>query len=181
MNDDYASLVASRTSRTVLTSSALLFQKQVFSMVRNSAKSSSHSHWQTATTICIHYFTPSLSFHPPLLGGKEEQTSAGRMSFGPTCVAHTPPLKGWHNRDSLCYGVWVRVWRAGVWCVLRVGVWCIYKMSKKQKKRPETHPQRPKHYSGIESIELSNHRIKPGECHKNTRPHAWFRFSSSRQ
>ena len=31
------------------------------------------------------------------------------MGFGPTYVAHTPPLRGWHSRDSLCYGAGARV------------------------------------------------------------------------
>ena len=31
------------------------------------------------------------------------------MGFGPTYVAHIPPLRGWYNRDSLCYGVGARV------------------------------------------------------------------------
>ena len=31
------------------------------------------------------------------------------MGFGPTNVAHIPPLKGWHSRDSLCYGAGARV------------------------------------------------------------------------
>ena len=31
------------------------------------------------------------------------------MGFGPTYVAHIPPLEGWYSRDSLCYGVGARV------------------------------------------------------------------------
>ena len=33
----------------------------------------------------------------------------GRKGFGPTYVAHIPPLEGWYSRDSLCYGVGARV------------------------------------------------------------------------
>ena len=32
-----------------------------------------------------------------------------RMGFGPTYVAHIPPLEGWYSRDSLCYEVGARV------------------------------------------------------------------------
>ena len=31
------------------------------------------------------------------------------MGFGPTYVAHIPPIVVWYNRDSLCYGVGARV------------------------------------------------------------------------
>ena len=31
------------------------------------------------------------------------------MGFGPTYVAHIPPLEGWYSRDSLCYGVGAHV------------------------------------------------------------------------
>ena len=31
------------------------------------------------------------------------------MGFGPTYVAHIPPLGGRYSRDSLCYGVGARV------------------------------------------------------------------------
>ena len=31
--------------------------------------------------------------------------SVGRMGFGPTYVAHIPPIVVWHSRDLLCYGV----------------------------------------------------------------------------
>ena len=31
------------------------------------------------------------------------------MGFGPTYVAHIPPLRGWYSRDSLCYGVGARM------------------------------------------------------------------------
>ena len=35
--------------------------------------------------------------------------AVGRMGFGPTYVAHIPPLEGWYSRDSLCYGVGARM------------------------------------------------------------------------
>ena len=31
------------------------------------------------------------------------------MGFGPTYVAHIPPLEGWYRRDPLCYGAGARV------------------------------------------------------------------------
>ena len=31
------------------------------------------------------------------------------MGFGPTYVAHIPPIVVWYSRDSLCYGVGARV------------------------------------------------------------------------
>ena len=37
------------------------------------------------------------------------EISVGRMGFGPTYVAHIPPIVVWYNRDSLCYGVGARV------------------------------------------------------------------------
>ena len=37
------------------------------------------------------------------------------MGFGPTYVAHIPPLEGWYSRDSLCYGVGALLGACGVY------------------------------------------------------------------
>ena len=39
----------------------------------------------------------------------KRKISVGRMGFGPTYVAHIPPIVVWYSRDSLCYGVGARV------------------------------------------------------------------------
>ena len=41
--------------------------------------------------------------------GKRGKKARKEMGFGPTYVAHIPPLEGWYSRDSLCYGVGARV------------------------------------------------------------------------
>ena len=58
--------------------------------------------------IIPHFITATVPHHAPprRLRGK---FSVGRMGFGPTYVAHIPPLEGWYSRDSLCYGVGARV------------------------------------------------------------------------
>ena len=54
--------------------------------------------------ICDLSGSPSVIPHAPprRLRGK---ISVGRKGFGPTYVAHIPPIVVWYSRDSLCYGV----------------------------------------------------------------------------
>ena len=42
--------------------------------------------------------------------------------FGPTYVAHIPPLEGWYSRDSLCYGVRARVVYLTAKCKKEIGL-----------------------------------------------------------
>ena len=41
------------------------------------------------------------------------------MSFGPAYMAHTPPVRVWYSRDSLCCGYFAGAAACGVWLLLQ--------------------------------------------------------------